>query len=678
MLSTTRLHAFAAAAIAAIVLGGCSGGSGSTYTGTPAMPDSVDSQPSSAGPSTAPADVASMSTLDVRHTTAVTTGEQAVSSDAFVNSMGVNVHLWWGPYLNFPAVQSALTGLGVRHIRDGMVWVSWGTGYYDKLNALAAAGVHSTLVTALDQDPAKIATYIKFVPSLEAIEAPNEPNVGQRNITWVAPVRAFQQALYTAVRGNAANANVTVLGPAVAYTDAAYGVLGNLSPYLDAGNVHDYFGGNAPDIAWISARMGGAAAVSGSKKIVATETGYCTANGNQGVTESAMGKYIPRAFFEQFNAGITRTLEFELIDENSNLNSFWSQCGLLRYNFTPKPAYTALKNLIVLLRDQTPVAARTSLAYTLLGNTAAVHHMLLQKNDGTLYLAMWLNSSVFDQSKHLAISVAPQPVAINFGTAVTSLQAYTFDAAGGLTPQTIAVTRNSAQVNVTDSVTLYKIAKGIENGSPNVAPVVTGPIAHWSFNEGSGATSADSVSATRNAVFSGTPTWTAGLFGSAIALTPAVHLTAPAGIIDTSRSYSISAWLLLGDTTASHTAITVEGSQTPAFALSYKPGSGFKFIVNGKDTTWHTPWMQAQQSGFTPAVGTWYNVAATFDKPNCKIGLFVNGVLQQSVPGCLAFKASGTTHFGAGLWQTWTGAIDEVNFYGRVLTGAELTSLAQS
>ena len=67
--------------------------------------------------------------------------EKAVGADAFVDSVGVNVHLHYTDtsYGNFAAVEKALKDLGVRHIRDGLTDTSW-TAYYDRLNELRSSG----------------------------------------------------------------------------------------------------------------------------------------------------------------------------------------------------------------------------------------------------------------------------------------------------------------------------------------------------------------------------------------------------------------------------------------------------------------------------------------------------------------------------------------------------------
>jgi hypothetical protein len=605
--------------------------------------------------------------------------EMARSSDAFVDSIGVNTHLFWGAYSsNFPAVKAALFNLGVRHIRDGMVWLSWGTGYYDQLNALGSAGIHSTLLTSLSFDPVKVANYVSLVPqSLEAIEGPNEPNLAGGN--WAPPVQAFQQSLYAAVRANPLDAQVAVLSSALASNLSDYGVLGNLSSYLDYGNMHDYFGGNAPDAAWITGtQLPAAALVSGSKPVIATETGYCTSTASQGVTPTVMGKYVPRMFFEQFNAGVKRTLEYELLDDNTVPSDYWNQCGLMTYNFAPKPAYTALQNLIGLLSDTTTPAPLSGLSFTLLGNTAAVHHTLLQKNDGSFYLALWLKSSDYDQTNHVPLTVTPQTIAVSFGSAVSSLTDYSYDDLGNLTPSTVPVSQNVAQVSVTDKVQIFKVIPG--NSIANIPPAVANPAAHWSFDDGSGTVAVDSVTPAGNASLTSNASWMNGIFGLALDLPSGAHATAAPGLIDTSQSYSVSAWLMLGDPTAIGNAVAVQGLQASSFTLGYIPNSGFAFTVYARDTTWQNTKIQAVSPGIIPAIGTWYPVVGVFDKPNCQILLYVNGTLQSKTSGCTAFAAAGPTEFGRGMLGTgyypgpWSGAIDEVNIYQRALTPAEAAS----
>ena len=54
--------------------------------------------------------------------------QTTVLADAFVNSVGVNVHLHYNDtlyYDNFPLVRSRLQELRVRHVRDGLIDTTW-------------------------------------------------------------------------------------------------------------------------------------------------------------------------------------------------------------------------------------------------------------------------------------------------------------------------------------------------------------------------------------------------------------------------------------------------------------------------------------------------------------------------------------------------------------------------
>src|SRR5215469_10736772 len=68
--------------------------------------------------------------------------ENAYSADAFVDSVGLNIHLHDGDtsYGNFPEIEKALRELGIRHVRDGLIDTQW-TPYYDRMNILGRDGI---------------------------------------------------------------------------------------------------------------------------------------------------------------------------------------------------------------------------------------------------------------------------------------------------------------------------------------------------------------------------------------------------------------------------------------------------------------------------------------------------------------------------------------------------------
>jgi hypothetical protein len=56
--------------------------------------------------------------------------------------------------------------------------------------------------------------------------------------------------------------------------------------------------------------------------------------------------YLLRTFLEHFKGGIARTYAYELLDEKPDrgLRDPEQHFGPLRQDFTPKPAFTALRN----------------------------------------------------------------------------------------------------------------------------------------------------------------------------------------------------------------------------------------------------------------------------------------------------------------------------------------------
>ncbi|UBF27172.1 hypothetical protein K9N68_04180 [Kovacikia minuta CCNUW1] len=142
---------------------------------------------------------------------------------------------------------------------------------------------------------------------------------------------------------------------------------------------------------------------------------------DRSVSEAVQGKYIPRLFLENYNQGIVRTFSYELIDERSNTTNSEDNYGLLRADGSPKPAFTALQNLISLLNDPSETSATFtpgSLDYTLSGSTQNVEHTLLQKSNGDFYLVLWQEVPSTDQD------ATSQAVTLNLTTPIAQATTY--------------------------------------------------------------------------------------------------------------------------------------------------------------------------------------------------------------------------------------------------------------
>jgi hypothetical protein len=372
------------------------------------------------------------------------------SAGSFVDSIGVNTHLGYfdTAYGNYPLIKEKLTALGVRHARDGAVLTNDPShsqtiyGRYKDLNT--SLGIEFDLIVDprtenLDSIDAEKTERIAEMAgdSLGSFEGPNEYDHSGSD-DWVSTLRDYQERLYTAGKANGSTKDVPVIGPSLT-SEEAYTMVGDLSAYIDYGNIHNYYGGRNPGTdGW---GMGGYGSLEWNlnnarryawqtKPTISTETGYHTlvpsTNGHNGTPEEVEGRYLPRLYLEHFNRGIPRTYHYELIDEkpDPDLQDPEQHFGLLRNDGTEKPAFAALKNLIGLLEDPGPSFTLHPLNYSISGGDTDLHRTLLQKRDGSFYLLLWVEKSSWDPILQQQSSVPTQSITLTFNEPVGQVSTY--------------------------------------------------------------------------------------------------------------------------------------------------------------------------------------------------------------------------------------------------------------
>ncbi|MFH9969877.1 LamG-like jellyroll fold domain-containing protein [Streptomyces mirabilis] len=224
--------------------------------------------------------------------------------------------------------------------------------------------------------------------------------------------------------------------------------------------------------------------------------------------------------------------------------------------------------------------------------------------------------------------------------------------------------------NASDSYTYsFKVAAG------------AGPVNQWSMDEGTGSTAADSIGG-KNATLTGGATWTdKARLGKAMQGngTSAYAMTSSSAL-DTSTSFTVSAWVRLNSLAANSTFIAQEGANADGFQLYYSTAYGWVFNRHASDVT--SPTIVRALSSASPVAGVWTHLLGVYDAQTQEIRLYVNGVNDESLNASFTspWKATGPVDIGRRLYQgafgEYTdGNIDEVTLWNRILSPEEVADL---
>lgn len=354
------------------------------------------------------------------------------SALAFRDSVGVVTHAGYydTAYGDWSRVVEKLDELGVRHLRDGIYgnpappWRAWNERYFRAVELAAARGGRFAFLMGrpgyeggtLDQLIRVVAGRLRH--AAEALEAPNEFDKFVGGPRWPSVLAAYGRTLYRKANAHPSLRSLTVVGPSVAAADGPM-LVGDQSAWLDVGNVHPYTGGLSPAPGHIRSELARASVTAGHKPVWATEAGFHNAlhanTGQPPVSEAAGAIYLLRTFLEHFRSGIARTYAYELIDETPEPGQRDPEqhFGLLRHDFSPKPAFTALKNLLTLVGRRGQPSRLRPLRLTVARAGEDVRRLVLQKADGSYLVVLWRLASVWDRERRQARRVAPRSLAVH-------------------------------------------------------------------------------------------------------------------------------------------------------------------------------------------------------------------------------------------------------------------------
>jgi hypothetical protein len=374
---------------------------------------------------------------------------QAVPMSSLLASICVNTHIGQGQDDPTQAA-NAMKYTGFRGFRDdgrsGFDWVSIARNAGAKMDVLTPANSSTAALTTAEP--------LAQAGHLLAIEGPNEPNnfpvtyngqTSNYNTTF-APVAQLQRDLYAHVKVNPVLAGYPVFHSSEAggsepdnqglqFLTIPSGA-GTLMPdgtqYADYANTHNYivqngFTGVQDDQAWgaeaPATPQGGwdgpyveysqtwhkhfaGYPVDHLRGVprVTTETGFQT-TGSGSVTEEQQGKSFLNLYLSALKRGWSYTFIYMLHD--SSTQGSW---GLFHLDWSPKLSATYLHNMTTILAD-TGSATPGSLQYTIPNAVPTVHDLLMQKKDGTFWLAVWDDRPVGEATDAVTVTLA-SPVSL--------------------------------------------------------------------------------------------------------------------------------------------------------------------------------------------------------------------------------------------------------------------------
>lgn len=98
--------------------------------------------------------------------------------------------------------------------------------------------------------------------------------------------------------------------------------------------------------------------------------------------------------------------------------------GLIRADGSAKPSFRALKNLLSIVKEEEVSYELSPLKFGIDPTVKDIEYTLLQKQDGSHWLALFRKVNVYDVKTHEDIEVAPVNVNVEFAEIPSSIDMY--------------------------------------------------------------------------------------------------------------------------------------------------------------------------------------------------------------------------------------------------------------
>ncbi|MER7753210.1 LamG-like jellyroll fold domain-containing protein [Kitasatospora sp. NPDC097643] len=209
------------------------------------------------------------------------------------------------------------------------------------------------------------------------------------------------------------------------------------------------------------------------------------------------------------------------------------------------------------------------------------------------------------------------------------------------------------------------------------ATLLSQPAAAWKLDQTNGPAVPDTSGAGRTA----TALKAVGWGDNAASFDGTGGTVKAASVLNTTASYTVSAWAKVTDFSTYRSVVTQNGSQTAAFVLQYSPAVGWAFHTTSADTG-SPVWLTASSGTGAPKLNTWTHLVGVFDAPTGAMRLYVDGTLAGTATNTTAWNGTAGTAIGAtvptgaGPRDLMQGQVANVQLYRWALQDADVTTLS--
>jgi hypothetical protein len=316
----------------------------------------------------------------------------AITTTSFIDSLGVNTHIDFNAYgyQNLSTVAAAINYLGLKNIRDSAQNASdasaWqqaaqatGAKFDDYIGETSPAGMLADLgyVAQLAQEGV-----LNFVEGGNEEDDAYPASLGNT----LGITAQFQQQVHAIAQQYGLPAiNMSFGSGWTAANDwhGDYDKVGNLSAFANYANAHTYPNpGQTPDSSIQQLNSDALLAAPGDP-VITTEIGW---NGST-FSQSQTAQYVVDAALDGIKDGDARMYYYALFNDSSG------NFGLMNSDGSATPAGTALHDLTTLLADHGGGFTPGLYNYSLSDQDSTGNSLLMQKSDGSDWIALWDESA---------------------------------------------------------------------------------------------------------------------------------------------------------------------------------------------------------------------------------------------------------------------------------------------